>query len=168
MRSNSARLFRRSTLRGSIAAPVRRTLSTKSFGDTFLPKYARLIEKNFPRTGKRCNLAVAMCETEKELGTNYSSIAIAGTPAHLAFGLLRWDTALETSLVGYATSVQRPDGASDVVLNTVLLSDKVVSTKDQEVPTEWIHWHSFSTFVRRVMVIGYIEWVLYIGYVYHI
>jgi hypothetical protein len=110
----------------------------------FLPKYARLIEKNFPRTGTRCNLAAAMCETEKEFGTKYSSIAIAGTPAHLAFGLLRWDTALETSLVGYATSVQRPDGASDVVLNTVLLSDKVVSTKDQEVPTEWIHWEAIG------------------------
>ena len=37
MRSNSARLFRRSTL-------------AKSFGYTFVPKYARLIEKNFPKS----------------------------------------------------------------------------------------------------------------------
>ena len=122
MRSNSARLFRRSTLRGSIAAPVRRTLSTKSFGDTFLPKYARLIEKNFPRTGKRCNLAAAMCETEKELGTNHSSIAIAGTPAHLAFGLLRWDTALENSRRSFYQYKYQYAASG----NTVLFSDKVV------------------------------------------
>ena len=55
MRSNSARLFRRSSLRGSIAAPVRRTFSTKSFGDTLL-KNGRLNAKNFPPAGKQCHL----------------------------------------------------------------------------------------------------------------
>jgi hypothetical protein len=99
-----------------------------------------LIEKNFPRTGMRCNIAAAMCETETEFGTNYSSIAIAGTPAHLAFGLLRWDTAChgtQRTIHGhnYATSVQRPDGTSDVVGNTVLLSDKVVRHTEEVAST---------------------------------
>ena len=79
-----------------------------------------------------------MCETETEFGTNYSSIAIAGTPAHLAFGLLRWDTArhgTQRTIHNYATSVQRPDGTSDVVGNTVLLSDKVVRHTEEVAST---------------------------------
>ena len=53
MRSNSARLFRRSSLRGSIAAPVRRTFSTKRFNpDTYgylhNREYMRLVVNNFP------------------------------------------------------------------------------------------------------------------------
>ena len=179
MRSNTARLFRRSTLRGSIAAPVRRTLSTKSFGffDTFLPKYARLIEKNFPRTGKRSifrgkfNLAAAICETEKELGTNYSSIAIAGTPAHLAFGLLRWDTVAFghgtqrtkdqyiLSWNNYATTVQRPDGTSDVVGNTVLLSDKVVR-HTEEVASTGTRSVGYVVGNSIGSVVGYMIWLL--------
>ena len=68
MRSNSARLFRRSTLRGSIAAPVRRTLSTKSTLPSLLKSAAEngrlnqagLNAENFPRAGKRCHLAATI------------------------------------------------------------------------------------------------------------
>ena len=53
MRSNSARLFRRSSLRGSIAAPVRRTFSALIFPyRSSLLKNVRLHAKNFPPAGK--------------------------------------------------------------------------------------------------------------------